>query len=75
VEVIDDPQVSANGYLARHPAHPDARLASSPVQFDQRGLEVHRAAPRIGEHTDEVLREAGLDDAEIARLHAVGAAV
>jgi crotonobetainyl-CoA:carnitine CoA-transferase CaiB-like acyl-CoA transferase len=75
LEVVDDPQVAANGYLATHPSHPDARLASSPMQFDQRGLEVRRPAPRVGEHTDEVLREVGLDDAEIARLHEVGAVV
>ena len=45
VEVINDPQVIANGYLAPHPSHADARLASSPMQFDGRGLEVRRGAP------------------------------
>jgi crotonobetainyl-CoA:carnitine CoA-transferase CaiB-like acyl-CoA transferase len=75
VEVIDDPQVHANGYLAPHPNHPNARLASSPMQFDQEGLEVRRAAPSIGEHTDEVLREVGFEEADIARLHEMGAVV
>ncbi len=70
VEVIDDPQVSANGYLAPHPGHDRARLASSPMRFDGRGLDVRRGAPSVGEHTDEVFREAGLDDDEIARLRA-----
>jgi crotonobetainyl-CoA:carnitine CoA-transferase CaiB-like acyl-CoA transferase len=73
VEVIDDPQVHANGYMARHPDHPRARLSSSPMQFDGRGLEIHRAAPQIGEHTDEVFREAGVADADIERLRAAGA--
>ncbi|MCU1468136.1 MAG: putative Formyl-CoA transferase [Actinomycetia bacterium] len=73
VEVIDDPQVHANGYMARHPGHPTARLSSSPMQFDGHGLEIRRAAPGIGEHTDEVFREIGVDDAEIARLHDTGA--
>ena len=34
LEVIDDPQVVANGYLAPHPDHPTARLACAPMQFD-----------------------------------------
>jgi crotonobetainyl-CoA:carnitine CoA-transferase CaiB-like acyl-CoA transferase len=72
-EVVADPQVVANGYLAPHPSHPTAHLASSPMQFDGAGLEIHRGAPSVGEHTDEVLRSLGLDDAEIARLHDAGA--
>ena len=73
VEVIDDPQVIANGYLAPHPTHERARLASSPMQFDKQGLVVRRAAPAVGEHTDEVLGEVGLDEEELDRLRAAGA--
>ncbi len=73
VEVIDDPQVHANGYMPRHPNHPRARLSSSPMQFDGQGLEITRAAPGIGEHTDEVFHEIGVEMAEIRRLRAAGA--
>lgn len=72
-EVVADPQVVANGYLAAHPSHDKARLTSSPMQFDGQGLEVRRPAPAIGQHTDEVLREIGLDDAEIDALRVAGA--
>ena len=41
--------------MPKVPDHPTARLTSAPVQFDGRGLEIHRRAPDIGEHTDEVL--------------------
>jgi crotonobetainyl-CoA:carnitine CoA-transferase CaiB-like acyl-CoA transferase len=75
VEVVDDPQVHANGYLVRHPAHDRARLASSPMQFDGAGLSIQRGAPEIGEHDDEVMHEVGLDDDTIARLRAKGALV
>ncbi len=72
-EVVEDPQVVTNGYLVAHPAHPRARLASAPMQFDGHGLEITRPAPAVGEHTDEVFREIGLDDDEIARLRTRGA--
>jgi formyl-CoA transferase len=33
---------------------------------------LHRAPPRLGEHTDEVLAELGLDAAKVAVLRALG---
>ena len=72
-EVVVDPQVVANGYLAPHPSHPTAQLASSPMQFDGEGLHVRRPAPEVGEHTDEVFRSVGLGEEEITRLRAAGA--
>ncbi len=74
-EVIADPQVEANGYMPRVPDHPTARLSSAPMQFDGTGLEIRRRAPAIGQHTDEVLREIGVDTVEIDRLRASGAVV
>jgi crotonobetainyl-CoA:carnitine CoA-transferase CaiB-like acyl-CoA transferase len=73
LEVIDDPQVIANGYLAKHPTHPTARLACAPMQYDDEMTEIRRAAPGIGEHTEEVLAELGYSDAEVATLRATGA--
>jgi crotonobetainyl-CoA:carnitine CoA-transferase CaiB-like acyl-CoA transferase len=72
-EVIDDPQVEANGYMPRVPGHPTARLSSAPVQFDGAGLEIRTRAPGVGEHTDEVFRDLGVDPSEIARLRGSGA--
>jgi crotonobetainyl-CoA:carnitine CoA-transferase CaiB-like acyl-CoA transferase len=73
LEVIDDPQVVANGYLAQHPTDPRARLATSPMQFDDEMTEVTRAAPKLGEHTDEVFAEIGLTADDIDALRADGA--
>jgi crotonobetainyl-CoA:carnitine CoA-transferase CaiB-like acyl-CoA transferase len=74
LEVIDDPQVVANGYLAKHPEHPTARLACAPMQFDDEQIEIRRRAPEVGEHTDEVLAEVGFSEAEVAELRRIGAA-
>jgi crotonobetainyl-CoA:carnitine CoA-transferase CaiB-like acyl-CoA transferase len=73
-EVIEDPQVHANGYLARHPDHATARLAAGPCQFDGEHLAIRRGAPAVGQHTDEVLREVGFEAGEIAALRSSGAA-
>jgi crotonobetainyl-CoA:carnitine CoA-transferase CaiB-like acyl-CoA transferase len=72
-EVQSDPQVVANGYLPRHPTHPTARLAANPVQFDETPLEIRRAAPGKGEHTDELLEAVGIDADARAKLRASGA--
>ena len=73
LEVIDDPQVVANGYFAAHPTRPSVRLACAPMQFDDEMTEIRRAAPETGEHSDEVLAELGYDPDNIEALRAAGA--
>ncbi len=72
-EVLQDPQVLANGYMPEHPTIAGARLPATPVQFDDEPVAVRRPAPAIGEHTEEVLLEVGLSGAEIAKLRELGA--
>ena len=44
-----------------------ARMIANPIRVP--GVELpHRAAPRMGEHNEALLREAGFDDAAIAKL-------
>lgn len=73
LEVIDDPQVVANGYFAQHPTETRAKLATAPMQFDDEMVEIRRGAPSVGEHTEELLQEAGFDADEIDALRAAGA--
>jgi formyl-CoA transferase len=46
---------------------------ASPVRFGAVDVTPRGGVPGLGEHTDEVLREAGLDESEIAKLRASGA--
>jgi crotonobetainyl-CoA:carnitine CoA-transferase CaiB-like acyl-CoA transferase len=73
LEVIDDPQVLANGYFAQHPTEARARLATAPMQFDDEMVEVTRGAPELGEHTAEVLGELGYSGDDLSSLRAEGA--
>jgi crotonobetainyl-CoA:carnitine CoA-transferase CaiB-like acyl-CoA transferase len=72
-EVIADRQVEANGYMPPHPEHDQARVAAGPVQFDMETTVVRRRAPKVGEHTDEVLSDLGFSASEIAALRETGA--
>jgi crotonobetainyl-CoA:carnitine CoA-transferase CaiB-like acyl-CoA transferase len=44
-----------------------------PVKLSRTPGRVRRGGPALGEHTEEVLRDAGLTDAEIGELLAAGA--
>jgi crotonobetainyl-CoA:carnitine CoA-transferase CaiB-like acyl-CoA transferase len=73
-DVFADPQVQARGMTTTvaHP-HCDAlRLVASPMKLSATPVTLRRAPPLLGQHTDEVLAELGLDDSERARLRALG---
>jgi crotonobetainyl-CoA:carnitine CoA-transferase CaiB-like acyl-CoA transferase len=72
-EVCRDPQVRARHMIASmdHPVAGPVHAAGNPIKMGDWTHETHRAAPRLGEHTDAVLREvAGYDDARIDDLRA-----
>ncbi|HEY1739703.1 MAG TPA: CoA transferase [Acidimicrobiia bacterium] len=69
IELHDDADVIANGYLAEVTASNGTafKLVANPVQFNNEPNTLTRA-PDHGEHTDEVLQELGLDWDELIRL-------
>ena len=50
-----------------------ARVPGLPLEMGAHSFGVRRQTPKPGEHTDEVLREAGYSAVEIERLAALGA--
>jgi len=75
-DIIADPHLEAIGYFRQmeHPSEGRIRSMAVPSEWSETSPEYRLHAPRQGEHTREVLREAGLDDAAIDAMIACGAA-
>ena len=69
-QVFADPQVQHLRAAAtvKHPALGEIRLVNQAVGLSRTPATMVSATPEIGQHTDEVLAEAGYSGAEIARL-------
>ncbi|MEU8708050.1 CaiB/BaiF CoA-transferase family protein [Streptomyces sp. NPDC048565] len=69
-EALADEQTAVNGMVVEMD-HPDAgtvRALAAPILLSGARMNVRQAPPRLGEHSSEVLREHGFDDAQITAL-------
>ncbi|ORB29215.1 CaiB/BaiF CoA transferase family protein [Mycolicibacterium parafortuitum] len=73
-ELCQDPAVTANGYVAQTSTVNGVpfSLPTNPVQFDEQPV-VPPGAPEHGQHTEEVLMDAGIDWETIEKLKEAGA--
>ena len=73
-DVVNDPHLAASGFFTRedHPSEGVVRGMRTPTGWSESAPGAQRPAPRLGEHSLEVLREAGYSDAEIAELTRLG---
>ena len=75
-DILADPHLAAIGYFreVEHPTEGRIRSMAVPSEWSESPPEYRRHAPRLSEHTREVLREAGYNDDAIEQLIASGAA-
>jgi crotonobetainyl-CoA:carnitine CoA-transferase CaiB-like acyl-CoA transferase len=73
-EVIEHEQVLASDILvtSEHPKAGRLRQARPAARFDKTPAGIRHGAPLLGEHSDEILAEAGLSAEEIAALRDAG---
>jgi crotonobetainyl-CoA:carnitine CoA-transferase CaiB-like acyl-CoA transferase len=73
-ELVEDPQVRHNGTFVEydHPTEGRVKTPGFPIKFSKTPSEVARGAPLAGEHTREVLAEAGYNAATLDHLEAAG---
>jgi len=77
LQALADPQTLARDMVVEveHSSVGPVKTLGLPVKFSATPGKVRRSAPRYGEHTREVLREMGFDDAEIDGFISEGAVV
>jgi crotonobetainyl-CoA:carnitine CoA-transferase CaiB-like acyl-CoA transferase len=69
-QLVDDPHLNASDQFVATPlpGRPPAKLPKLPVKSSAFEMSLRRPAPRLGEHTREVLEEFGLSRDEIDAL-------
>ena len=69
-EVVADPQVQAREMIVemRHPVHGTVTQFGQPIKLSETPGTIRSVAPYSGEHTDQVLGELGLREADIRSL-------
>ena len=70
-----DPQTLAREMIVEttHPTAGQVRAIGLPIKFSDTPGGVRRAAPVLGQHTREVLRDHGFSDTQIDQMAALGA--
>jgi crotonobetainyl-CoA:carnitine CoA-transferase CaiB-like acyl-CoA transferase len=74
-DLVEDAQIKHNGTFVEydHPTEGRVKTPGFPIKFSRTPSTVDRGAPVVGQHTREILKDAGYDDARIAALEAAGA--
>jgi len=74
-DVLEDPWCLERHLIveAEHPRAGRLRTMGSPLHLSRTPVSVSGCAPVLGEHTEEILREAGFEADEIVNLLAIGA--
>ena len=69
-ELFTDPYLTETGYFEahKHPVEGDVVIPAIPARFSKTPPNVHRPWPTLGQHTREILAEAGCSEQEIEAI-------
>lgn len=75
-QTMNDPQILDREMIVEieHPIIGPMKMLAPPVKFSTMDYTIRKAPPWLGQHTAEVLREAGLSDTEVDKMFADGVA-
>lgn len=73
-EALSDPQAQARGAVVgmAHPLGAELRMVASPMKLSATPVQYRHAPPLLGQHSDDLLREAGCSVEEITRWREAG---
>jgi crotonobetainyl-CoA:carnitine CoA-transferase CaiB-like acyl-CoA transferase len=68
--LIDDPHLAAVGFFQTlaHPTEGNVRYTGIPSRWNGAALQITRHAPRLGEHSVAILKDAGIAADQIGAL-------
>ena len=77
LDIVKDPQAEANGffYEIEHPNGKRLRLIASPALFSDTPAAIKKAAPKLGQDTEQILSDAGYDKETLLRFREKGVIV
>ncbi len=69
-EVFTDPQAIENGYVVDfdHPAYGKVKIPGYPLHFSACDTGIKTSAPRLGDHTDKIMKQMGYSTENIDQL-------
>jgi formyl-CoA transferase len=69
-EALADPQTEVNNMVVemQHPHAGTVKVLNAPIRLSGTPNDTRRPAPMLGEHNDEVLRELGYTDEQVAEM-------